>query len=215
MFKRFYIVMLSVLKKIKWILTGDKKEQQIELFIPNSNIKNNIKYKVPEEYTLKRYNKIYEGQILQLYNEVRFKFDKLILLNAMYLCVPSGIFVIVHNKTEKVVAAFMARHLSDEIHPIGGRIDWLAVDPEHRDKHLGFIVTAACVNRLVEIGYHNIYVTTDDDRLGAIKTFLKAGFVPNLFSEEMHSRWEMICNLLEIPFQPKEWNISKEELDSY
>ena len=63
----------------------------------------------------------------------------------------------------------MALHLPLEYHPCGGELGWVAGDPEHKGSGLGFAVCAAVTRRLLEIGYRNIYLLTDDFRLPAIK----------------------------------------------
>jgi len=188
---------------------------QIELFLP-INKRQKINYYVPDEYFLRNYNCDDQSALLKLMHLAGFTdWDLNILRQAMYLCVPDGFFLLIDKNTQKVVAAMMARHLSNSLHPFGGRIDWLAADPHYSGKGLGYIVSAAATNRLIEINYKNIYVTTDDHRLAAIKTFLKVGFVPNLFRDDMYARWEIIFQCLGLPFQPEQWNcLRNEKIDS-
>ena len=52
------------------------------------------------------------------------------------------------------------------------------------------------LNRLLDCGYADIYLTTDDFRLPALKTYLQLGFLPDMFNEEMPERWKMVCQML-------------------
>jgi len=128
------------------------------------------------------------------------------------MCVPRGHFVIVHELSKKIVGTFMARHNYDGIHEYSGRIHWLVVHPDHRGKGLGFFLTALTVNRLIDIGYKTIFVGTNDEMLAAIKTYLKAGFVPNLFRQGMYRRWEKIYRMLNLEYTPEDWTGLKERM---
>ena len=104
---------------------------------------------------------------------------------------PNGCFLIEHIDTKFIVATMMARHLAIEDYPFGGRIDWLATDPNHRKLGLGTICATAATKRLIDGKYENIWVTTDDERIGAIKIFLSIGFQP-VKKRETLSRWENV-----------------------
>lgn len=192
MFKRFKTILFSIYHKLKWLVFGSERSQ-LELILPKSKINKNIEYKLDEEYSVIKYNKKYNNELCLLYTKSGFDFDSVTKLNeALFLCVPNGFKLILHNKSNRIVAAFMARQLSDKNYFFGGRLDWLAVHKSHRGNKLGYIVTVLCVNRLIEIGYKNIYVTTDEHRLPAIKTFLNVGFVPNYYSNQIKTKWESV-----------------------
>jgi len=89
----------------------------------------------------------------------------------------------------------MARHLASPTHPFGGRIDWLATDPEHRRQGLAAICARSATCRLLEAGYDDIWVTTDDHRLGALKIFLGIGFQP-VVNEASEQRWQQVYQAL-------------------
>ena len=98
-----------------------------------------------------------------------------------------------HIDTKFIVATMMARHVAIEDYPFGGRIDCLATDPNHRKLGLGTICATAATKRLLDGGYENIWVTTDDERIGAIKIFLSIGFKP-VEKEITKFRWEKILS---------------------
>jgi len=93
-----------------------------------------------------------------------------------------------------------------ENHPAGGELGWVAADPGHRGKGLGGCVSAAATQRLLEAGYSDIFLRTDDFRLAAIETYLALGYVPLLFAPDMAARWAEVFRQLGMTFprQPKE-----------
>lgn len=211
MIKRIIQLMHLVFVKIKWLIFGDSKNQQIELFLPKDKTIKLENFKLFEGYELRTYVNEDFAELQKLYSGVGFEgMTTEMLKGIIHLSVPQGIFVINHKVSNDIVGAFMARHMSDDEHPEGGRIDWLAVDLKHRGRNIGLILTVAATHRLKSIGYKNIYVTTDDYRLSAIKTFLNTGFVPNISSSAMEERWSKIYKLLNLSFLPDEWVKLKE-----
>jgi mycothiol synthase len=132
-----------------------------------------------------------------LYLESGFTFSKQKLPELLLNCLPSGCFVIEHIESKSLVASMMARHHSSFHYPFGGRIDWLACNPEHRLRGLAKICANAATKRLLDAGYTNIWVTTDDFRLGAIKIFISLGFRP-LNNRETNSRWGKILQQINL-----------------
>jgi mycothiol synthase len=84
-------------------------------------------------------------------------------------------------------------------------LGWLAGDPVHAGKGLGLAVSASVIVRFIEEGFHKIHLYTEDDRLAALKTYLKLGFMPTLYTPEMPDRWRAICQQLRWPFTPDVW----------
>ena len=68
-------------------------------------------------------------------------------------------------------------------------------------KRLGLAVCAAATARLIRGEYTNIYLRTDDPRLPAIQTYLRLGYEPFLYAEDMAERWQRVYGQLglEIP----------------
>src|SRR5262249_51131250 len=83
-------------------------------------------------------------------------------------------------------------------------LGWVATIPPHRSKGLGSAVSAAATRRLIDAGYESIRVGTQDHRLGAIKLYLKLGYVPFLYRPDMTERWRRISKNLDWPFFPDE-----------
>jgi mycothiol synthase len=128
--------------------------------------------------------------------ELRKWFDRIL---------PEGLFFAVHRPSGKLAATAMATHNPRPRHPDGGELAWVAADPAHRGRRLGEAVSAAVLVRFHHAGYRRIYLLTDDNRLAAIKIYLKLGFAPYLFQPDMASRWRQVCKLLNWPFTPARW----------
>jgi mycothiol synthase len=146
---------------------------------------------VPEGYILRTF-KIEDLEAFRvLLQYAGFQFSSLQIQEIMSNCLPEGCFVVENSSTKELVATMMARHLSSTRYPFGGRIDWLATHPEYRGLGLGNICARSATNHLIKLGYENIWVTTDDERIPALKIFLSIGFKAVL-TEATKTRWAVI-----------------------
>ena len=67
----------------------------------------------------------------------------------------------------------------------------------HRGKGLGHLVNAAVLNRLKDLGFEKSHLRTDDYRLAAIQSYLRAGFEPFNTHISHAERWDAIMDRLE------------------
>lgn len=78
--------------------------------------------------------------------------------------------------------------------------------PDHRGHGLGRLVSLASLAYLRQQGFSDVFLSTDDSRLAAIKSYLAIGFVP-LYPEDAVSdhreRWSAIFTLLAAPRPPQ------------
>ena len=82
-----------------------------------------------------------------------------------------------------------------------GLMHMLAAKTEVRGPNLGWAMTTYTLNKLAgELPKENpmVMLKSDDWRLGALKSYLKAGFQPVLFDVDMEKRWMDICNKLDV-----------------
>ena len=114
------------------------------------------------------------------------------IVDTLKWAVPNGLFFVVHNETKQIVATAVALHRNHKRAEFG----WLAGDPAHAGKQLGYIVSAAVMKCLIDAGYSDIYLKTDDFRIPAIKTYLKLGFEPHYAADDHKQRWNSILNKL-------------------
>ena len=77
-----------------------------------------------------------------------------------------------------------------------GMVHYVGALPGHSGKKLGLLVSKAAMQKMKQEGRSWAYLTTDDHRIPAIKTYLKLGFEP-VMSHESHSRrWAKIFKTL-------------------
>ncbi|MBO7345179.1 MAG: GNAT family N-acetyltransferase [Clostridia bacterium] len=77
-----------------------------------------------------------------------------------------------------------------------GYIHMVATKEEARGKGIGNLMSFLAVKILKERNMQTAYLTTDDFRIPAIKTYLKGGFFPDLSTEDFKNRWEKINQIL-------------------
>ena len=71
-----------------------------------------------------------------------------------------------------------------------GELHMVGIRTEFRGKGLGKYLNNVCVKKLANQNVDYIYLTTDEWRMGAVKSYLTAGFVPVEYDEGMKQRWE-------------------------
>ncbi len=178
-----------------------KPTQQLRMVWPQERLGSPPHFSPPAGYTLRTFRPGDEAEHVRLMRVAGFadwSLEK--LAAAMEKCLPDGFFVVEHSPSHQLVATAMAHHQPLPEHPSGGELGWVAGDPEHKGKGLGYAVCAAVTRRFLEIGYHNIYLRTDDFRPPAIKLYLKLGYVPFLFAPDMEPRWRDVCARLAVDF---------------
>ncbi len=78
-----------------------------------------------------------------------------------------------------------------------GYIHMVACKPEFRGMGLGHLLNNIAIYTLKKEGMKTAYLTTDDWRIPAIKTYLNAGFIPDLDSEpDYKERWKKIFSII-------------------
>ncbi len=177
--------------------TSEPVHQQLEMIWPKDKLNSPPTVSLFEGYSLRTYKEGDDEPMIKLMRKAGFAdWGEEQLRSLKNRALPEGMFFIVHDNTGKLVATASASHNGTGKIPFSGTLDWVGADPEHRGKGLGFSVCAAVVRRLIEIGYEYISLRTDDFRLAAIKTYIKLGFVPHIFSDEMELRWRKVYEQL-------------------
>ncbi|MBM6617177.1 hypothetical protein [Bacillus suaedaesalsae] len=103
---------------------------------------------------------------------------------------PNGLYFLIDHATEEIVSSAVALHnpKSGYYHfPFGGEIGFVFTPPNHRNKGLGFCATA-------------LATVTNDHRLPALRTYIKLGYKPFLYSPDMGDRWKDVYKSLNINF---------------
>ena len=109
---------------------------------------------------------------------------------------PGGIQVAVELATDRLAASASAQHFDKET---PGGLGWVMALPEIRGKKLGAAVVAAAMNFGIKQGLSFMALSTDDFRLPAIGLYLKYGWRPYLYAEDMPGRWRKVLAELNIP----------------
>jgi len=160
----------------------------------------------PHGYTIRTFRSGDEERFYEImklagwpgWNEDKLKFSLSRIL-------PSGWFMAIREDTDHIVASAMCIHNYTERHPFWGDLGWLACDPDHTGKGLGYTLSAAVTTRFTSAGYTHIGLYTEHYRLPAIKSYLKLGYVPLIDHTEAHDLWEEVCHGLHWSFTPERW----------
>ena len=73
-----------------------------------------------------------------------------------------------------------------------GYIHMVGCKPEFRGRGIGNKLALQAVLTLISSGMETAYLTTDDFRIPAVKSYLKAGFLPDMINEEHEKRWKAV-----------------------
>lgn len=96
--------------------------------------------------------------------------------------------VFVAEQGGKLLATASAR-VEVEEYPCEGYLHWVATAPEARHQGLGRAVCLAVLQRFMELGYSSVVLETDDDRLDAIRLYMRLGFQPVMRDLDDLDRW--------------------------
>ncbi|HUU59436.1 MAG TPA: GNAT family N-acetyltransferase [Phycisphaerae bacterium] len=187
----------SILEGGRWIDVPDSRQwtaappyRQLQMVWPAERLASPPPVNPPAGYELRNYTDADAPACLQLMHRAGFTdWTQERLAGSIRSVLPGGFFVIVHAASGALVATARAEHAPSDQHPYGGQLGWVAGEPDHKGKGLGLTVCAAATARLIHAGYRDIYLSTDDFRLPAIKTYLKLGYEPLPFCEGMAERW--------------------------
>lgn len=85
-------------------------------------------------------------------------------------------------------------------HPNGnfGQVHMVSLRTDYRGKGLGKYLNNTALKKLAAQGADYIYLTTDEWRKGAVKSYLSSGFVPVEYDIGMKQRWEWMLAELEV-----------------
>ena len=157
---------------------------------------------LPEGYALCTFRLGDAAEHLRLMHTAGFaEWGEKELADAIEKSLPDGFLVIRHIQTDRIAASAIAQRVPLDGFIEGGELNWVAADPEHRGKGLGYAVCAAATRRFIESGRQWVCLRTDDFRLAAIKVYLGLGYVPYLFAPDMRARWRRVCASLGIDLE--------------
>lgn len=77
-----------------------------------------------------------------------------------------------------------------------GYIHMVGCKSKFRGLGIGTKMNAEAVRILLENGFETAFLTTDDFRIPAIKSYLRAGFYPDIIDDEHKERWAKIFEII-------------------
>ncbi len=97
--------------------------------------------------------------------------------------------------SEPVATAQLHQHPDGPYAPTP-ELGWVAVDPAHRGRGLGYVACLAVLRYAASKGYEEVFLLTDDHRLPAIRTYLRLGFRPWMYDATAGGRWAVVLEEL-------------------
>ncbi len=162
--------------------TDEPSRRQLHMVWPREKLDSPPTPKVPRGYVLRQWRPEEMDAYIELMDKAGFGgWTPERVEGVLRTLLPDGFFVIEHKASGRLVATAQSGHKHSALHPYGGELGWVAGDPEHKGKGLGMAVCAAATARLIAGGYKEVYLSTDDWRLPAIKVYLKLGYEPMLY----------------------------------
>jgi mycothiol synthase len=117
-----------------------------------------------------------------------------------------GILIAWENSSGLPVAT--AGSLADskgEMFPSGGQLGWVATVPGHRGRGLSTYLCSLATQRLLDDGFSSVFLSTGDEMRAAIRTYMRIGYIPCLYDALQPPRWQAICRVASLPFEPERW----------
>jgi mycothiol synthase len=121
------------------------------------------------------------------------------MFDAVYeAALPGGFFGVEHTASGLLVSSCAAlKRGVFEAYPDVGSLGWLVTDRAHGGHGLATCVVLAVMNRLQAEGFDRAYLSTEDERLTAIRIYLGVGWEPLLYTDGMEERWQSIRSALQ------------------
>ncbi len=174
-------------------LTEERKPPQLVMTMGKAALESPPQVSIPAGYILRRLQFGEEEAYAVLMSAAGFEgVTKHEAEARMRRVIPGGFFVVEHEATGRLVATAMAGHAPTIGRANAGVLDWVAAHPEHSGRGLGRTVVSAVMRLMVERGYTDVYLLTDDFRLPALAVYLALGWEPSFEGEGMRERWDAV-----------------------
>ena len=111
-----------------------------------------------------------------------------------------ALFVVEEKATGRLCASAAAEKTDMPERPELGVLGWVMTHPDYNGKRLGRSVSIAVMHRLYQEGYRTYSLLTDDFRVPAVSTYIKLGWQPWLYLEDMEGRWRKLAEILNRDF---------------
>ena len=135
---------------------------------------------LPEAYTLRELGREDEPQLAGLLSSAFDAWDEERVASALTRTAEvKAVYGIVRNGALVATASSQSRPERD---PAAGFVHWVATHPGHRAQGLASALLARLLEDFRERAYSRARLDTQPERLPAIRTYLKFGFVPEYLS---------------------------------
>lgn len=114
---------------------------------------------------------------------------------------PGGVLAAEECAAGRPAASACAESTDFPEYPNLGVLGWVLCDPEFSGRRLGRSVSVAAMHVLRAAGYRKFSLLTDDFRTAALKTYLRLGWRPWLWAEDMEARWRAVAAALAMNYE--------------
>lgn len=184
---------VNFIENLKAVING-KKYTQLKMHL--YDLENLQEINLPPDYEIRTFKKGDEKIWCRIVNETvggNLKKDDFIKrFSSKKQFDPEGLFFL-YYKT-KPCGTVLAWKEDKNL----GVLHYLGILPEHTGKNLGYMLSLYALKYFRKKEIKEIFLTTDDFRLPAIKIYLKLGFKPVILDEFHLRRWNKILSILKI-----------------
>ncbi len=165
----------------------------VETAIPELTIAEGFVIRPLEDSELEAYNQLRASVGFPAWEpEYLAKFRNKVLKDAL--------FVVEEKATGRLCASAAAEKTDMPERPELGVLGWVMTHPDYNGKRLGRSVSVAVMHRLYQEGYRAYSLLTDDFRVPAVSTYIKLGWQPWLYLDDMEGRWRALADVLKRDF---------------
>lgn len=166
-----------------------KHENLPQLFMRNPDIKHYCLLTLPNEFSIHTHIEGCESNwenIIENAFGSHYSFDDIIRNGGDYD--PKHVLYLSYKGEDVATATAVEKN----IFPGEGWLRMVGTIPKARGKGIGRLICVAALHSLCERGYTSAVLSTDDERIPAIKLYLSLGFEP-IFTHNSHKkRWEAV-----------------------
>ena len=175
--------------------------KQLIMTLQPGRFDSSLQLSLPAGYLLRDFQNDDKADYVKLMKSTGFnEWNDDSVIGVIEKVIPNGLFFIEHIESSEIVGTAVGTKNPTKYSPNGGELGWVAANPSHCRKGLGYILCAAVTKRFLELGYREIYLLTDDFRLTAIKIYLKLGYIPLYQIPDMKQRWKNIFEKLNLEY---------------
>lgn len=185
-----------------------KAKKSLIMLCPEKLLAEQRDYPLPEGYVVATYEESDCREYLQLLAKEGWTLTEDVFEQFLHKVLPGGLFLVKDINTGEIAATAASLHNPESSHytfPYGSEIGFVVTHPDHRNKGLGLLVSSLAARRLISAGYQSIRIVTNDERLAALKIYIKLGFVPFLYADRMNVRWDKIYRRVGIEADSSKW----------